>query len=99
MRVEFHPAVQRDFNDALDRYEREGGLHLAERFEGEFRACLEVVRAAPSHFSFYLKSAIFRRIRLESYPFVIVYRQKADAVRITVLKRERRHPRLGMARR
>lgn len=38
MTVEFHPAVQRDFNQALDHYEAEGGPHLADRFEGEFRA-------------------------------------------------------------
>ena len=98
MTVEFHPTVQKDFNLALDHYEAEGGPHLADRFEGEFRACVAAIQAAPRQFSFYLKSEIFRRIRLENFPYVVVYREKADAVRITVLKYERLHPRFGMSR-
>ncbi len=47
MTVEFHPTVQGDFNDALDHYEAGGGLYLADRFEGEFRACLSAVQAGP----------------------------------------------------
>jgi len=99
MTVEFHPAVQRDFNETLDHYEAQGGLHLADRFEREFRACLAAVQAGPSQFSFYLKSDVFRRIRLESFPYVVIYREMADSVRITALKHEKRHPRFGMGRR
>lgn len=98
MRVEFHPALQQDFKEALEHYEREGGIHLAERFESEFRGCLKALQAAPRQFSFYLKSKSFRRIRLETFPFVLVYREKANVVRILVLKHERRHPRFGMTR-
>ena len=98
MTVDFHPAVQTDFNRALDHYEVEGGPHLAERFEREFRACIAAIQASPRQFSFYLKSDIFRRIRLENFPYVLVYREKGDAVRVIVLKYERRHPRFGMSR-
>jgi plasmid stabilization system protein ParE len=99
MTVEFHPTVQSDFNRALDHYEVEGGPHLAERFEGEFRACIAAIQAAPRQFSLYRKSEIFRRIRLENFPYIVVYREKADVVRVIVLKYERRHPRFGMSRR
>jgi plasmid stabilization system protein ParE len=99
MTVEFHPSVLIDFNRALDHYEAEGGPHLADRFEGEFRACIAAIQSAPRQFSFYLKSEVFRRIRLESFPYVVVYREKTDGVRVTVLKYERRHPRFGMSRR
>ena len=97
--IEFHPAVQEDFNQALDYYEAEGGLHLADRFEGEFCACVAAIKRAPRQFSFYLKSDVLRRIRLESFPYVIVYREKGAVVRIVLLKHERRHPRFGMGRR
>ena len=98
MTVEFHPTVQKDFNQALDHYEAEGGPHLADRFEGEFRACIAAIRAAPRQFPFYLKSAVFRRIRLDHFPYIVVYREMAAAVRVTLLKCESRHPRFGMRR-
>jgi len=99
MTVEFHPSVLKDFNKALDHYEAEGGPHLADRFDGEFRACILAIQSAPRRFSLYLKSAVFRRIRMESFPYVVVYREKANTVRVTLLKYERRHPRFGMSRR
>jgi plasmid stabilization system protein ParE len=98
MRVEFHPTVQKDLNQALAHYEAQGGPHLADRFEGEFRACVAAMQAAPRQFSFYLKSDVFRRIRLESFPYVVIYREKPDSVRVTLLKYERRHPRFGISR-
>ncbi len=98
MTLEFHPAVQDDFNRTLEHYEVEGGRFLAERFEGEFRACLAAIQAAPRQFSFYFKSGVFRRIRLENFPFVVVYREKGEVVRVIVLKHEKRHPRFGMSR-
>ncbi len=48
---------------------------------------------------FYLQSEVFRRIRLENFPYVVVYREKTAVVRVTLLKHERRHPRFGMDRR
>jgi hypothetical protein len=71
---------------------------LADRFEGEFRACISAIQAAPRQFSHYLKSDVFRRIRLESFPYLIVYREKPDLVRVTLLKHEGRDPRFGMSR-
>lgn len=99
MTLEFHPTVQRDFNEALDYYEAEGGTHLADRFEAEFRTCLAAVKAGPTRFPFYQRSDLFRRIRLKSFPFLILYRASAITVRVILLKHERRHPRFGMSRR
>lgn len=99
MRLEFHPAVQNDFNAALDYYEAEGGTHLADRFEEEVRSSIEAIKAGSARFPFYQKSDRFRRTRLKSFPYIIVYRENAAGVRVSVLKHERRHPRLGMARR
>jgi plasmid stabilization system protein ParE len=97
--MEFHPAVQHDFNAALDYYEAQGGRHLADRFEEEVRSCLSAIKAGPAQFAFYQKSDRFRRIRLKSFPYIIVYRESPASVRVSVLKHERRHPRFGLARR
>jgi plasmid stabilization system protein ParE len=91
MTLEFHPAVQNDFNAALDYYEAEGGLHLAERFEHEFRSCLEAIKAGPTRFAFYHRHPRFRRIRLKSFPYVVVYRQSPVGLRVTVLASPLRH--------
>jgi plasmid stabilization system protein ParE len=99
MTLEFHPAVQRDFNEALAYYEDAAGPHLAARFEAEFRVCLALIRSAPRQFPFYQGNGLFRRIRLENFPYVIVYREKPGAVRVTLLRHDRRHPRFGSGRR
>jgi plasmid stabilization system protein ParE len=99
MTLEFHPAVQRDFSEALDYYEAEGGVNLANRFEAEFRTCIAAVKAGPTCFPFYRRDERFRRIRLRSFPFLVVYRAGTKVIRVILLKHERRHPRFGMARR
>lgn len=98
MTIEFHPAVQTDFNQALDYYQAEGGSHLADRFEGEFRACLTAIEAGPSQFPYYLTSHLFRRIRLKNFPYLVVYRAIGNTVRVTLLRHERRRPRFGLTR-
>ena len=69
MTLEFHPAVQQDFNAAIDYYAAEGGGHLADRFEAELRDCLAAIKSGPRHFAFYQGSTAFRRIRLAGQPF------------------------------
>lgn len=59
MMLEYHPAVQNDFNEALDYYEAKGGAHLADRFEAEFRNCIAAIKAGPTRFSFYQKATAF----------------------------------------
>lgn len=97
MTLVYHPSVQSDFNDALDYYETEGA-RLADRFEAEFKAAIAAVVAAPRQFPYYLRSRTYRRIRLRSFRYVIVYREHAGGIRVTVLKSEKRHPRFGIAR-
>ncbi|MCW5549323.1 MAG: type II toxin-antitoxin system RelE/ParE family toxin [Opitutaceae bacterium] len=98
MKLEFHPAVQHDFNAAVDYYETAGGPNLADRFEAEFRACLESIRVNHRSFAFYQGSQVFRRIRLQGFPFVIIYRETSAGIRVTLLKHERRHPLFGLHR-
>lgn len=53
MILEFHPAVQKDFDDAIAYYEAEGGVHLADSFEAEFRAGLAAIKSGPTHHPHY----------------------------------------------
>lgn len=99
MILEFHPAVQKDFNHAIAYYEAEGGVHLADRFEAEFRAGLAAIKAGPTHHSRYHVNAEYRRIQLKSFPYLILYREIAGSIRVTLLKHERQHPLHGRNRR
>ena len=99
MKLEFHPGVRQDFIQSLDFYQTKGVPHLADRFEQEFQAGLSAIQVAPSRFPFYFGSEIFRRIRLRHFPYLIIYREKADGVRVTVLKHEKRDPGFAMGRR
>ena len=98
MTVVYHPAVQSDFNDAIDYYEA-AGSNLADRFETEFKVAVAAIAAAPRQFPFYLRSRTYRRVRLRSFRYVVVYREQASDVRVMVLKSEKRSPRFGLGRR
>ena len=99
MTLSFHPAVQSDFDDAIAYYEAAGGGHLADRFEAEFRTCLAAIKAGPTQHPHFHVNADYRRIRLKHFPYVILYREPTDSIRITLLKHERQHPLHGMSRR
>jgi plasmid stabilization system protein ParE len=96
--LSFHPAVQRDFNDAIAHYGAEGGRHLVDRFEAEFRTCLTAIKSSPTRFPPYQGSTVLRRVRLKSFPYLIVYRDTPASIRVTLLKHERRHPLYGLKR-
>lgn len=95
--LDFHPAVQSDFNAAVACYEAEAGKNLADRFEAEFRRQLEAIKVGPTQFAYYHHNRIFRRCRLPHFPYLIIYRESTTGIRITLLKHERRHPLFGMA--
>ena len=97
MKLEFHPAVLGDYNEALDFYEG-AGEQVVLRFEVEYRAALQALRVMPGRFPPYLGSKTFRRVRLRNFPFVVLYRVLPGSVRITVLKHERRRADYGLDR-
>ena len=98
MRLDYHPAVQADFNEALGYYEA-AGKHLADRCEAEFQLAIATIKSTPRRFPFYFQSETFRRFRLKSFPFVMLCRERAGGLRVAVLKHEKRNPRLGLSRR
>ena len=97
MKLGFHPAVQRDFNAAIRFYEQTGPT-IADRFEAEMRAGLERIRLNPRRYAYHQRGAVFRRCKLPSFPYVIVYRELADEIRVTVLKHEKQDAPYGLSR-
>ena len=96
--LDFHPLVQKDFNEIIRYYDQEAGAEIADRFEAEFRAAVEAIQAQPTQFPFYLKQRRFRRFRLLTFPHLILFQVKSTMIRIMVLKHVKRAHGLGLRR-
>ena len=68
MILEFHPAVQQDFNHAIAYYEAEGGIHLADRFEAEFRASLAAIKSGPRTIRISRRVPVTAAFGLKTFP-------------------------------
>lgn len=98
MKLEYHPAAERDIASWLAHYEEAGGPPLAQRFYRELSERLEQMKTNPERFAPYLSHPVFRRAQLWKFPQIIVFRVLQDTVRVTVVKHERQDPALGMGR-
>ncbi|MDB6073276.1 MAG: hypothetical protein JWO89_916 [Verrucomicrobiaceae bacterium] len=98
MILSYHPAAQRDVNDNIDHYRKEGGAALADRFFAELVTRLNEIAAFPDRFSFYLAHPFIRRACLHRFPHLILFRILRDRVRVTVIKHEKRDPNFGLRR-
>lgn len=90
MRIEYHPAVAAELTEIRDYYN--GKVPgLGDAFIDEFER--EVLRIAAMPERWMLVRRDIRRALMRRFPYAILYRvSKDDAVRITVVKHERRHP-------
>ena len=97
MRLSLHELVESDYYDAFDYYESVSD-RAADKFALQYELALAEIRKHPGQHTPYLGSAIFRRVRLKDFPYLIIYRLRGDTIRVTVLKHEKRHPTFGMRR-
>lgn len=97
MKLELHPAVQRDVNEALEYYLLVAPS-VVERFSTELDRRLIQILGNPKRFSFLTGHRELRRARLESFPYVVVYREFPERVFILTVRHERRHPDYGLRR-
>ncbi len=90
MKLVWHPLAEDELNDVAAYYRRQDGPELALAFlnEAERVAALIAKRPAAGRA---LRDGI-RCWRLRSYPYAIVYRAKADHVRLLAVAGERRRP-------
>ena len=98
MNLRFHPAVQRDLNEVLDYYS-ERSLTAADRIWDALHEHLAEIAENPDHFGFIHQTRGLRRVRMRKFPYLIIFYQTRDGVKITCVKHEKRHPHRGMQRR
>jgi plasmid stabilization system protein ParE len=98
MKLRFHPGVQNDLNEVLDYYS-ERSLTAVDRFWDDLHGRLSEIEANPQRFAFLHQLRGLRRARLHRFPYLIVYYEAADGVKVTCVKHEKRHPSFGLSRR
>ena len=95
MRVEYHPAVEGEVTEAMQRY-KAVSVRLSREFETELRRVIAMAVANPSRFHF-IESG-FHRANLNRFPYHVIYREIPDGIRVTLIRHHRRHPEFGMER-
>jgi plasmid stabilization system protein ParE len=96
MRLSFHPLVQRDINSILRRYDSIS-QKLGDQLFSELTAALDSVLRNPQRG--HLVEADIRRVNLTTFPYHFLYRLPPGRVRVTIVKHNKRDPRLGIRRR
>lgn len=97
MRIEYHPALESELRGIIDYYE-ERSLGLGVAFLEEFERQVIAIAAMPERWMFVVQDV--QRSLMKRFPYVIYFRVvSGTTVRITVVKHEKRHPRLGLGRR
>jgi plasmid stabilization system protein ParE len=95
MRVVYHPAVQRDVNRVLRRYDQISP-RLGDAFWEELMMLIEAARATPERF--HPSDGGLRRVNLKRFPYHFLYRILPRGIRVVVVRHHRRHPRYGSSR-
>jgi toxin ParE1/3/4 len=97
MRIEYHPALEAELREIRDYYES-CSVGLGEEFVQAFESQAMKISAMPERWM--VVGSDIRRALMRRFPYVIFFRViGTDAVRITVVKHEKRHPSFGMERR
>jgi len=95
VRIEYHPAVEQDVDDALRRYDAVS-QRLGDEFKAELRRLIAVAAAKPGRF--HLIKPGYHRANLKRFPYHFVYRELSDGIRVTLVRHHRQHPGFGMGR-
>jgi toxin ParE1/3/4 len=95
MKVGYHPAVQKDVNRALRRYDQ-FSRRLGDEFWTELNKYIETAAANPSRFHAYLRD--LRRANLKRFPYHFLYRIRSDRIRIIAVRHNKQRPTFGLQR-
>ena len=96
MRIEYHPALESELGEARDYY-NERSPDLGASFVDEFERQVLAIAAMPSRWMIVERDV--RRVLMKRFPYVIYFRIVNDeAIRITLVKHEKRHPSYGRKR-
>ena len=93
MRVEYHPAVERELEEIRDYYENRSP-NLGWTFIDEFESQILRIAATPERWM--IVDLDIRRCLMARFPFVIYFRcVGTERIRILIVKHQRRHPKWG----
>ncbi|MCU7958944.1 MAG: type II toxin-antitoxin system RelE/ParE family toxin [gamma proteobacterium symbiont of Bathyaustriella thionipta] len=96
MRVEYHPAVEWELREIIQYYNG-FSAGLGSEFLNEFER--QVLNIASNPLQWVGIEDGVRRALLRRFPYTVYFRVVSmDLLRITVVKHQRRHPRLGLKR-
>ena len=90
MTYSLHPGAEHDIANALDFYSEQAGLVVAERFLEEFERIAKLLVEHPS-----LRTPTTRGRRtfpLKVFPYLVVYRNLENVVRILIVRHQHRKP-------
>ena len=91
-----HRQAEGDLTDAFRFYRREGGRGIAARFLNEFE---RTSRLLEQHPGLGTPTDEGRRVHpLVDFPYLIIYREDQDGVRILVVRHQHRDPEFGSGR-
>ena len=93
MRVEYHPAVEREL-ELIRNYYEDRSPGLGREFIDEFER--QILRIAATPEKWMVLGRDVRRCLMKRFPYVIYFRRvNPDRIRVTVVKHQRRHPQYG----
>lgn len=96
MRIDYHPAMAAELEEIREHYEA-CSPGLGSDFVDEFERQILTIAAMPTRWM--IASGDIRRSLMKRFPYVILFRITGDdAIRVTVVKHERRHPAFGLFR-
>ena len=95
MNIEFHPAVEQDVAEALQRYDAVS-QKLGDEFKVELRRMISLAATNPGKFH-QIKSGL-HRTNLLRFPYHFIYREIIGGIRVTLVRHHRRHPDFGIKR-
>jgi plasmid stabilization system protein ParE len=97
MRVFLHPGAENDVEEAASLYEKTGSPALAAKFVAEFKRLSQFLLENPDIGA--PRSHGRRSFSMSLFPYSVIYRPRADGIRVLVVKHDRRRPGHGGSRR
>lgn len=97
MNYALHPEAERDVADAADFYSESADASVAERFIAEFERVAKLLVQHPGLGSPEERGR--RAFPMRVFPYVVVYRELKNSIRILVVRHQHRRPGFGGRRR
>ena len=96
MSVVYHPDVQKDVSKILRHYDQINP-RLGDEFWAELNSFIQKAATNPGLFHF--ESPGRRRVNLHRFPYHFLFQEITGAIRITVVRGHKQHPKTGTQRR